>query len=371
MSTGMQTPQSIVSTFTPFGPAFLSAHGLPKRVLLESTQPFAQEFINATPYPESAAHWFISLLDLLADIVNRNEDLNRIVITKTEYQQLSAILDDFVYGVGEDENHPLSAAMTLVGVLIKTYEDQHFPKLMDLYSELAEETAVAMVSESKNGTASISGQIETDFVIVFFSISCLLWKGGKAEKAISTYDLAIRINPDYASIYAGRGEAKSDLNDFMGAKRDLQKALELAEKQKEDNFSAAVEERLRELDVVEAVIGYFSEPRFSKFSMLRACGIQMGKIHSRADIVLHDAQENFIVIAECKSPSETSHTEPLKSYLCATDTPFGIFASSTDRNSWIFYENLRHNRFRQIEQSDFEKKIFEFHKKGNLYETRR
>ena len=376
MSTGIQTPQSIVSTFTPFGPPILSAHGFPKRVLLASTQPFAQEFIDATPYSESAAQWLISLLDLLAGIVNRNEDLSHVAITETEYQQFSTILDDLVYGVGEDENHPLSAAMALVGVLIKTYEDktyedQHFPKLMDLYPELAEETAVATVSESKNGTAPISGQIETDFVIVAFSIGCLLWKSGKAEKAISAYDLAIRINPDYASIYAGRGEAKSDLNDFMGAKRDLQKALELAEKQKEDGFSTAIEERLQALDVVEAVIGYFSEPRFAKFSMLRACGIQMGKIHIRADIVLRDEGGNFIAIAECKLSGRTHYTEPLKSYLCATDTPFGIFASSTNRDSWIFYENLRHNRFRQIERSDFEQKVLEFHKKGNLYETRR
>ena len=83
----------------------------------------------------------------------------------------------------------------------------------------------------------------------------------------------------------------------------------------------------------------------------------MGAIYSRADIALRDANENFVAIAECKLASETSYTEPLKSYLCATDAPFGIFASSTDRDSWIFYENLRHNRFRQIEQSDFEQRV--------------
>ena len=75
MPTGMQTPQNILSTFTPFGPPVLSAHGFPKRVLLASTQPFAQEFIDATPYPESAAQWLISLLDLLAGIANWHEDL--------------------------------------------------------------------------------------------------------------------------------------------------------------------------------------------------------------------------------------------------------------------------------------------------------
>ena len=266
-------------------------------------------------------------------------------------------MDDLIYGVGEDETHPLSAAMALVGVLIKTYEDQHFPKLIDLYPELAEDTAVETTGESKNVTALISGRIDTDFVIVFFSIGCLLWKGGKVEKAISAYDLAIRMNPDYASVYASRGEAKFGLNDLAGAKFDLQNALKIAEKQKEDNFSTAIKERLQEFDVVEVVVRYFSEPKFAKFSMLRECRIQIGSIHSRADIVLRDAQENFIVIAECKSSGETSAPEPLKSFLCATDTPFGIFASSTSRDSWIFYENLRHNRFRRIERSDFEKRV--------------
>ena len=87
MSTGMQTPQNILSTFAPFGPPVLSAHGFPKRVLLASAQPFAQEFIDATPYPESAAQWLISLLNLLAGIVDQSKDLSRIVVTETEYQQ--------------------------------------------------------------------------------------------------------------------------------------------------------------------------------------------------------------------------------------------------------------------------------------------
>ena len=357
MSTGMRTAQNIFLTFIPFGPPVLSAHDLPKRVSLASAQPFAEEFIDATPFPESASQWLISLLDLLAGIVNRNKDLSGIVITETEYQHLSVILNDLIYGVGDDEKHPLSAAMALVGTLIKTYEDQHFPKLIDLYPELAEDTGVEPVDESKNVTAPISSRINTDFVTVFFSIGCLLWKGDRIEKAISAYDLAIRINPDYASVHAGRGEAKFGLNDFTGAKADLQKALELAEKQKENGFSTAVEERLQEFDVVETVVAYFSEPRFAKFSMLREYRIQMGSIYNRADIVIRDGQGNFIAIAECKLPGETRYIEPLKSYLCATDASFGIFASNTNRDSWIFYENLRHNRFRRIERSDFERRV--------------
>ena len=359
MSTIMQTPKSILSTFTPFGPPVLSAYGFPKRVSLASVQPLAHEFIDATPYPESAAQWLVDLLNLLTGIVNRNEDLSHIVVTETEYQQLSAVLDDLIYGVGEDENHPLSAAMALVSTLIKVYEDRHFPKLTELFPELSKETPDKTTNESRHTTSTISEQIETDFVIVFFSIGCLLWKGGKAKEAISAYDLAIHINPDYASVYASRGEAKSDLNDLIGAKADFQNALKLTEKQGEKDFGAAIGKRLQELDIVEAVVAYFSEPRFAKFSMLKECNIQIGTIHSRADIVLQDTEGNFVAIAECKLPVETNYgTEPLKSYLCATDTPFGILASDTNRDSWVFYENLRHNRFQQIERTDFERRIF-------------
>ncbi len=360
MSTIMQTPESILSTFAPFGPPVLRTHGFPRKVLLASAQPFAQEFIDATPYPESAAQWLTNLLNLLASIVNQNEDLSRVVVTEAEYQQLSTVLDDLIYGVGEDENHPLSAAMALVGVLIKRYEDQHFPKLGDLFPELSKETLDKTIGESENTTAILSEQIKTDFVIVFFSIGCLLWKGGKAENAIAAYDLAVHINPDYASIYASRGEAKSALNDLIGAKSDLQNALKLSKKQGEKDFSVAIEDRLQELDVVESVVAYFSESKFAKFSMLREYKIQIGKIHSSADIVLRDAEERFVAIAECKLPIETNYdSEPLKSFLCATDTPFGIFASGANRDSWIFYENLRHNRFQQIERSDFEKRVLE------------
>lgn len=357
MSTITRTPQNILSTFTPFGPPILSAQGFPKRVLPPSAQPFAKAFINVVPYSESAAQWLISLLNLLIAIANRNEDLNRVMITETEYQKLSVILDDLIYGVGDDENHPLSAAMTLVGVLMKTYQDRHFPKLVDIYPELAKEVSAKITDENKKVSVPVSAQSETDFFFAFLSIACLLWKGGKMEKAISAYNSAIRIDPNYASVYAGRGEAKSSLNDLMGAKADLHQALELAEKQKEKDFSIAIEERLQELDVVATVVGYFSEPRFAKFSILREYRIQIGAIHSRADLVLRDAQENFIAIAACKLSDETGSTEALKSYLCATDTPFGIFASSTNRDSWIFYENLRHNRFQRIERSDFERRV--------------
>ena len=57
-----------------------------------------QESVDTASYPESELQWLINLLNLLVDIVNQNEGLDRIVVTETEYQQLSAVLDDLIYG---------------------------------------------------------------------------------------------------------------------------------------------------------------------------------------------------------------------------------------------------------------------------------
>ena len=131
-----------LTLFTLFGPVILSTYNPQKQASLASVLSSVQESVDPVPYPESVAQWLVSLLGLLAGIVNRNRDLGRVVVTENEYHQLSAVLDDLIYGVGEGENHPLSAAMTLVGILIKVYEDEHFPKLTDLFPELVEDMPV-------------------------------------------------------------------------------------------------------------------------------------------------------------------------------------------------------------------------------------
>lgn len=118
--------------------------------------------------------------------------------------------------------------------------------------------------------------------------------------------------------------------------------------------------------VVKEVVAYFSEPKFSEFSIITGCEIQMGTDNREVDIVLRDDDGNFIAIAECKSPGGANYGIPqLKSYLCATDASFGVFAPRIERDSWIFYENLRHNRFQQIELPDFEKGVLK-KKSGKL-----
>ena len=223
----VQTPKNIFTTFTPFDQGVLSTCSLPKQVSLTSAVPPVQEPVDTTPYSESASQWFVSLLNILTGIVNHHKDLGRVVVTEAKSQQLLAVLEDLIYGVGEDENHPLSAVMTLIGLLIKAYEDEHFPKLVDLFPELAGGTLVEGVSENEDTTATILGQVNADFADAFLSIGYLLSETGNAEKVISAYDLAIRIKPDYMQAYMNRGVAKCARGDYRSAIEDHNRAIEL------------------------------------------------------------------------------------------------------------------------------------------------
>ena len=115
----------------------------------------------------------------------------------------------------------------------------------------------------------------------------------------------------------------------------------------------------REAVVVEAVVNYFSKPEFREFFIETEHKIQMGSDPRRADIVLIDKEGYFIAIAECKKINDVTYgREQLKSYLCATDTQFGIFANKKNPDEWEFYENLRRNRFTpSMERFLFERKI--------------
>ena len=95
----------------------------------------------------------------------------------------------------------------------------------------------------------------------------------------------------------------------------------------------------------------------------------MGSDKRRADVVLMNSKGNLAAIAECKRPGvEGNGIDQLKSYLSATDTSLGIFANSTEPDSWNFYENLGRNQFREIAtRSEFEKQVV---KGGDNFVTR-
>ncbi|RKU08064.1 hypothetical protein C6501_17120 [Candidatus Poribacteria bacterium] len=110
--------------------------------------------------------------------------------------------------------------------------------------------------------------------------------------------------------------------------------------------------------IADTVAKYFLDHKFADFSIDRECPIQIGPNYYVTDIVLRDSEGSFLAIVECKSLRNANlGTQQLKSFLCATDTPYGIIASSINPDSWVFYENLRHNRFQQITRADFEEQV--------------
>ena len=111
----------------------------------------------------------------------------------------------------------------------------------------------------------------------------------------------------------------------------------------------------REAIIVEAVVNYFSTPEFSTFFIDTEHKIQMGADSRRADIMLLDGAGNFVAIAECKQIGVVNYGhKQLQSYLCATDTRFGVFANSTEPVDWKFYENLGRNQFKEITPNQFD-----------------
>lgn len=52
--------------------------------------------------------------------------------SEAEYKRLVEICDSLIDQVGEDETHPLTSLMEVIGVLIENYEAEHVPELEDV-----------------------------------------------------------------------------------------------------------------------------------------------------------------------------------------------------------------------------------------------
>lgn len=48
--------------------------------------------------------------------------------TKKQYEKAVKMLDDLIDEIGENENHPLTSLMEILGTLIENYEKQHLPE---------------------------------------------------------------------------------------------------------------------------------------------------------------------------------------------------------------------------------------------------
>ena len=225
--------------------------------LLDNSKPVqtrTSEPAVPSPYPETAYQWLVEVLDGLIDFGQQHGHYGVIKLTKDEYQWLDDVLEELICSVGENENHPLAPLMEFVIRLIANYEDKYVPKLTERFPELAEETPVEIASENSNPPRYASELSENELAAhAFFSIGCLLWEGGKAEKALDAYDMAIRLQPDYAAVYSNRGNVKNGLGCPDNALADYDTAIRLNPHFAEAYYNRGVQKALcEELDAAIA-----------------------------------------------------------------------------------------------------------------------
>ena len=217
-----------------------------------------------------------------------------------DYKQLSLLLEELVYTVGENIHHPATSLMMLVGFLVERYETENVPKLSELSPEPVEEDTAEWndeweILEITELTPEEMQELEKDHppaailewserevaIHAFFSMGNILSEGGWIREAISAYDMTLRLKPDYAEAYYNRGTAKTligeyetaitdfdetirlnpefveahynrsqtkvSLSQIEGARYDLEIALKLAEKRECDHIKSNIQRRLREL----------------------------------------------------------------------------------------------------------------------------
>lgn len=102
--------------------------------------------------------------------------------------------------------------------------------------------------------------------------------------------------------------------------------------------------------VVDSVKEYFESLDYqSETQSETQYKVNIGSSNCRADVVLRN-ENGVLVLVECKEEGYigTDGIDQLKSYMCATDAPLGIFAASQQKKYWRFYENLGRNNIKEI-----------------------
>lgn len=282
---------------TPTQPSMLESQ---EQVPFVTQQPPFQEAVKPAPYLENDYPWLAYVLELLIEIGNRDKSLSFNTVLRRDYKQLSFLLEELVLRVGENVHHPATSLMMLVGFLVERYEAENVPKFSELSSESIEEVPVEWNDEweilevteltpeemqeleKDHPPAAILEWSETEVAIhAFFSLGNILSEGGRVREAISAYDMALRLKPDYAEVYYNRGTAKTligeyetaiadfdeairlnpefveahynrsqtkvSLSQIKGARYDLEIALKLAEQQEYDHIKSNIQHSLQEL----------------------------------------------------------------------------------------------------------------------------
>ena len=270
MLTSRQTAKNVLPLLAPpttTQPSMLESQ---KQAPFLSQQAPLLETVKSVPYSESDYRWLAYVLELLIEIGNRDENLSFNTVLRYDYKQLSFLLEELVFTVGENVHHPATSLQLLVGFLVERYETENVPKLSELPPEPIEEEPVEWndqweiieisdltpeeMQELKkyHPPAAILEWSETEVAIhAFFSMGNILSEGGWVSEAISAYDMVLRLKPDYTEAYYNRGTAKLAFNQVEEAEHDLQIALKLTKQQGHDSIKTNVEKRLRELNGTE------------------------------------------------------------------------------------------------------------------------
>ena len=138
----------------------------------------------------------------------------------------------------------------------------------------------------------------------WLSIAHLLPVG---DEQVDAYEKAMNLNPDYVQAYTNQRTAK---------------------------YSSLSHEGI----VIGAVLRYFNDSKFEKFSVGQEYGIESGRY--RVDVALLDEGERFVAIAECKRIGYTGirGIVQLEGFLRHSNTQFGLFAADTDPSKWSFWK---------------------------------
>ncbi len=247
----MLTPTPTMPTAVP-----VPALSVPSRMslpepLIPRNAPSASEGLPAEKHPaeegafsESYISWLVGIQELLTELANRTDDLRRTTATADEYKQLSAMVEELMWAVGEDFDTPLADVEVCVADFMRIYEKATFPTLEDLFPHLQEEedpaleeTLARLAAENQDIHVPTEEEIAID---AFFSLGSLLAEVDKPENAIAAYDVTIRLKPDYAAAHCNRGNAHYAHGTYTAAMQDYTTAIHLNPERSEAYFNRAM-----------------------------------------------------------------------------------------------------------------------------------
>ena len=226
MLTGTQTLPKVV-----LSPKALQVSSIPQ--LLDNSKllqmPTSQPAVLSL-YAESDYHWLVEVLDALIEFMRRDENHSVPELTENDYDWAHALLVELVGAVDESKTHPLRPLMEFVWQLIANYEDKYVPELTELFPELAEEGTTEVASRNRQHDENVPKPKLSENELAahaFFSIGYLLSEGNKGKQALSAYDMAIALKPDFVEAYHNRALGLQQIHKYEAAIIDLEQAIRL------------------------------------------------------------------------------------------------------------------------------------------------